>query len=118
MSYNGDKRWMTFDYTASSLYSVIADGQFRATTAGRAAWKSLIMSSSLQHNCNREGFNVLLRMKIGLFANQENHCGSCDSWLGFGTEIGGKTCGNYAHSEWSPDNGAKDLVAFGYILVQ
>ncbi|XP_028396065.1 uncharacterized skeletal organic matrix protein 5-like isoform X2 [Dendronephthya gigantea] len=35
MSYNGDKKWMTFDYNASSLYGVIADGQFRPTTAGR-----------------------------------------------------------------------------------
>ncbi|XP_028396189.1 uncharacterized skeletal organic matrix protein 5-like [Dendronephthya gigantea] len=116
MSYNGDREWMSFDYTASSLYGAIADGQFRATTAGRAAWKSLIAESSLQLNCNEEGFNVLLRMRIGIFANNENECYSCDSWLGFGTQVTGKTCGNFAVH--SPDNGYKDLATFGYILVQ
>ncbi|XP_028396242.1 uncharacterized skeletal organic matrix protein 5-like [Dendronephthya gigantea] len=120
MSYNGDKRWMTFKYTASSLYSVLADGQFRATTAGRTAWKSLIAGSSLQRNCNKEGFNVLrvydYKLRIGIVANEQNDCNSCDSWLGFGTAINGKTCGNFAAH--SPDNGYKDLVTFAYILVQ
>ncbi|XP_028396261.1 uncharacterized skeletal organic matrix protein 5-like [Dendronephthya gigantea] len=120
MSYNGDRKWMTFNYTASSLYSVITDDQFRATTAGREAWKSLIADSSLQKNCNREGFNVNLitAMRIGLFANENNDCYSCDSWIGYGIWIDGKTCGNYAHPSWNPDNGGKDLVTFGYILVQ
>ncbi|XP_028396188.1 uncharacterized protein LOC114520163 [Dendronephthya gigantea] len=117
MSYNGNRKWMSFNYTANSLYSAIADGTFRATTAGRAAWKSLVTDSSLQRNCNREGFNVFSRMRIGLFANQENDCHSCDSWIGFGTLISGKTCANYAFNH-SPDNGNKDLVTFGYILVQ
>ncbi|XP_028396125.1 uncharacterized skeletal organic matrix protein 5-like [Dendronephthya gigantea] len=116
MSYNGNRKWMSFDYTANSLYSAIADGTFRATTAGRAAWKSLVRDSSLQRNCNKEGFNVFSRMRIGLFANQENDCYSCDSWIGFGTQYSGKTCANYAYHH-SPDNGNKDLVTFGYILV-
>ncbi|XP_028396191.1 uncharacterized protein LOC114520165 [Dendronephthya gigantea] len=118
MSYNGNRKWMTFDYTARSLYSVIADGQFRATTAGRAAWKSLIAESSLQLNCNKEGFNVLQRSKIriGIVANEQNDCNSCDSWLGFGTAINGKTSGNVA--AYSTDNGDKDLATFAYFLVQ
>ena len=51
---------------ADSLYSLIADGQYRATSLGRDAtslgrdtWKKLIGSqASLQPNCNKEGFNV------------------------------------------------------------
>ena len=116
MSNNGERKWMTFDYTANSLYNVIADGQFRATTAGRAAWKSLIADSSLQRNCNKEGLNVFSRMRIGIFANQENDCASCDSWLGYGTQVPGKVCGNVATHD--PDNGHKHLATFGYILVQ
>ena len=115
MSYNGDKRWMTFNYTASSLYSVIADGQFRTTSAGREAWKSLIAESSLQRNCNKEGLNVFSKMRIGIFANQEDDCRTCDSWLGYGTQVTGKVCGNVAKIE--PDNGNKNLATFGYILV-
>ena len=86
MSHNGKRKWMTLNYAASSLYSVIADGQFRATTAGKATWKSLITGSSLQNNCKKEGFNVKFNsdsaMRIGIVANNEVHCDSCDSWLG------------------------------------
>ena len=129
MSHNGERRWTTFDYAASSLYSVIADGQFRATTAGKATWKSLIAGSSLQYKCNREGFNVKFNvnsaMRIGIVANNEVNCDSCDSWLGFSTahvNDGGAwtnrmVCGNKAGCCY-PDNGSKTLVSFGYILVQ
>ena len=58
------------------------------------------------------------KARIGITANQENHCGSCDSRIGFGT--GGvfddsNTCGNEA--TYSPDNGDKHIKAMGYILV-
>ncbi|XP_078351116.1 putative skeletal organic matrix protein 5 [Oculina patagonica] len=44
---------------ANSLYSLIADGQYRAISLGRNKWKMLIGSqASLQSNCNREGFNA------------------------------------------------------------
>ena len=45
---------------AKSLYSLIADGQYRATLLGRDTWKTLIGSqASLQPNCNKETFNVV-----------------------------------------------------------
>ena len=110
---------------AKSLYSLIADGQYRNTSLGRNKWKTLIGSdASLQLNCNREGFNVLFdrdhsRTRIGIVANQENNCLTCDSRIGFGT--GGNpdnssTCGNEA--SWLPDNGDKHIKAMCYILVQ
>ena len=111
---------------ANSLYSLIADGRHRATHLGRNTWKSLIGSqASLQRNCNRQGFNVVSgnpvqsKARIGIIANQENECRSCDSRIGFGT--GGlhddsNTCGNEA--TYSPDNGNKHIKAMGYILVQ
>ena len=55
---NGDRRWMVLDYEASSLYSAIADGQYRSTFAGNDTWMSVIAGSSSQSNCNREGFNI------------------------------------------------------------
>ena len=111
---------------ANSLYSLIADGQYRATSLGRNTWKTLIGSQgSLQNNCNKEGFNAVgtnslfSKARIGLISNQENHCTSCDSRIGFGT--GGyfddsNTCGNQATH--SPDNGDKHIKAMCYILVQ
>ena len=111
---------------ATSLYSLIADGQYRATTVGRNTWKKLIgPQASLQFNCNKEGFNAVgsseynSKARIGIISNQQNDCLSSDSRIGFGT--GGKydnsnTCGNEATR--SPDNGDKHIKAMGYILVQ
>jgi hypothetical protein len=126
MSHNGERKWATIDYAADSLYNLIADGQFRATTAGKATWESLITGTFLQRNCNREGFNVKFNsnsaMRIGIVANNEGHCNSCDSLLGFSTAFvdGGGTwtnrmvCGNKA----TCCSESKTLVTFGYILVQ
>ena len=126
MKISGQLRFIVFDKQANSLYSLIADGTYRATSLGRNEWKKLIgAESSLQLNCNKEGFNAVgtsrynSKARIGYIANQQNDCGSCNSRIGFGT--GGhpdnsNTCGNAA--SFSPDNGDRDIKAVGYILVQ
>ena len=123
----GDQiKFIVFNKQADSLYSLIADGQYRATSLGRNTWKTLIGSqASLQRNCNKEGFNVVCtcsscsKARIGIIGNNQNACSTCDSRIGFGT--GGlhdesNTCGNDA--AYSPDNGIKHIKAMGYILVQ
>ena len=111
---------------ANSLYSVISDGQYRATSLGRNSWKTLIgPEASLQIGCNKEGFNaecsdsLYSKARIGIIGNDQNDCTTCDSRIGFGS--GGNsddsnTCGNVAFV--SPDNGDKNIKAMGYILVQ
>ena len=118
--------FIAINKSASSLYSLIADGKYRATSLGRNTWKKLIGSrASLQRNCNKEGFNAVgenhshSKARIGYIANQENDCRTCDSRIGFGT--GGyhddsNTCGNQATH--NPDNDNKNIRAMGYILVQ
>ena len=66
---------------ANSLYSLIADGQYRTTPLGRNTWKTLIGSgASLQLNCNKEGFNAVStvtansKARIGLIGNNQNDC--------------------------------------------
>lgn len=105
---------------AESLYSLIADGQYRTTSMGRNTWKSLIGSqASLQPNCNSEGFNsvsgsaTMGKARIGIISNNENNCITCDSRIGFGTagqHDDSNTCGN--------DGGGYHIKAMGYILVQ
>ena len=107
------------------MYSLIADGQYRNTSLVRDTWKSLIGSNaSLQHNCNKDGFNAVCddppssKARIGIISNNEDACTSCDSRIGFGT--GGhpdksNSCGNEA--KHSLDNGEKHIKAMGYILV-
>ena len=117
---------VVISYQARSLYSLIADNIYRNTSLGRDTWKELITSqASLQLNCNKEGFNVLFgskqqsKARIGIVANNEDDCESCDSRIGFGT--GGNyddsnTCGNEA--TYSADKGNQHIKAMGYILVQ
>ena len=117
---------------ANSVHSLIADGQYRATSLGRNAWKTLIGSqASLQRNCNRDGFNAVCTTKgaskarIGFLGNNEHDCATCDSRIGFGTggsygnvQDDSNTCGNEAFNHPSSDNGGKHIKAMGYIMVQ
>ena len=124
MKYNGILKAFSFSYPASSLYSLIADGNYRQTRLGRNKWKSLISGSSMQRNCNREGFNARAgsdgnsRARLGLIANENNDCYSPDSFIGLGTyhEDQKNVAGNFAMH--SPDNGDKNIKVMGYILVR
>ena len=137
MKVNGVTNWIAIDHAASSLYDVIASGNFQATSVGRDTWKLLIAGSSLQSHCNEEGFNIKKGLtthvwphqflRIGIIANNENDCATCDSYIGFGALFKGCgvvssiTCGNIArclsasekHHNYKPE-----IPAFGYILVQ
>ena len=118
--------FITLDQSADSLYSLIADGQFRPISVGRDTWKSLLGSQgSLQNNCNREGFNVKCdsqtssKTRIGIVGNNEDNCHSCDSRIGFGSGGGHdntNTCGIEALA--AADNGDKRIKVMGYILIQ
>ena len=120
-------RWIKIQYKSYSLYHLIADGQYRSTQIGRQNWKSLISGSSLQRNCNKEGFNVVpdgfstnqhQHVRIGIIENDENKCNSCDSSLGLGGagQYGQESSGNVA--KHGGDNGDKNTAAWGYVFVQ
>ena len=124
---NEQINFIVINKNASSLYSLIADGSYRATSLGRHTWKMLFGSrGSLQDNCNKEGFNTICglsgmvsRARIGINGNDQNNCNSCDSRIGFGTAGSpddSNTCGNAATA--SPDNGNINIKSMGYILVQ
>ena len=117
--------FIVINETADSLYSLIADGQYRNISLGRDTWKTLIgLNASLQTNCTKEGFNawsILSKARIGILGNEQVDCYSPDSRIGFGT--GGdprdsNTCGNEADGRFLPDNGGRHIEAMGYILVQ
>jgi len=124
---NGHNTYFTvISKEASSLFSLIADGEYRSTSLGRDKWKSLIGSEgSLQTNCGKEGFNakchnpVYSKARIGILGNNEKDCETCDSRIGFGIagrEIKPNTCG--IRAKYYPDNGDKNIQTMGYILVQ
>ena len=119
-------RFIVINKQANSLYSLIADGEYRATSLGRNTWKTLIGSqASLQRYCNKEGFNTEgissshSKERIGTISNNGDDCSTCDSRIGFGTggqPDGSNTCGNEAAH--SPDNEVQKIKSVSYILVQ
>ena len=131
MKYSGEQRWVEVPYAASSLLAIFQPEVFIAISIGRNAWKSLLAGSSLQINCNREGFNVYrdgggMFARVGIIGNDLNDCQSPNSYLGLGTKssinhncnnpLSGVSCGNLALC--SSDNGDKSVAAFGYMLVK
>ena len=120
MKVGASTKFIVLQKKASSLYSLIADGSYRRTSLGRGVWKSLIAGSSLQRNCEREGFNSAdakgAKVRIGIIGNQENDCLTPDSYIGFGSVFSSCRCGNYAHIH--ADNGNRKTSANGYIFVQ
>lgn len=82
---------------ATTLLSVFSGGQV-VTNAGRAAWIASQNGTTLQENCNLEGFNVnetYAKARIGMLTNQEGACGSSDSVVGIGV-YAATSCGNNA----------------------
>ena len=124
MKYGTQIRFIVINKKADSLYSLIADDQHHATSLSSEKWKSLIgPDGSLQPHCNTEGFNAVdtnsgsAKARIGIVANQENDCNSCDSRIGTGGyPDDSNTCGNEALH--GADNGDKAIQAMGFILVQ
>ncbi|XP_062500450.1 uncharacterized protein LOC134177687 [Corticium candelabrum] len=96
MKVDGTIRWITLSYSASSLYSLTADGKYRSTSIGENKWRNLLPTSSLQDYCNREGFNTKgtysgyssyhAGARLGFIANNQNNFYTPDSFLGFGTQ--------------------------------
>ena len=120
-------KFLVINKQANSLYALIADGKYRATSLGRNTWKTLIGSqASLQTNCNKEGFNTAgsskgsSKARIGILGNNEKDCASTDSRIGCGTaeySDDTNTWGNKSYRKGS-DNGDKNIKAMGFILAR
>lgn len=118
MKIEQQNRFIATNLSANSLYSLIADGQYRPISLGRAAWKSLAgEDASLEPYCNKEGFNIVCGMKarIAIMGNDANLCTQCGSNIEYGGSWTPPFCGNKAYQG---DNGHRMAEAMGYILIQ
>ena len=108
---------LLINHSASSLYSVIADGDYTATNFDAAELMTEIKNTSVQPNCTKQGFNLKfndegLKLRIGFTANLEPNCTTPDTLVGVGI---GKNS-----SSWSNglvQNSAQYSKGFAYILV-
>jgi hypothetical protein len=127
-SAGGTTQWLVLSQGSTSLHDLFSGG-YTASTSGRDAWKGLLAGSSLQPNCNMEGFGVepapdpAGRVRLGILGNNEDDCTSSDSWLGIGGSGAGcngappsTSVGNVAGC--GADNGDVDIAAFGYVMVR
>ena len=116
---------IVLNYTASSLYSVIAGGTYNATNAGRVKWMSLVNddenNTSVKDPCSKEGFNInaksssqQLNIRIGWVGYNDSACETPNSFIGFG--IGTK--GDKWYSGNIGSHRGKSMNTTGYILVQ
>jgi hypothetical protein len=121
MVQNDATHWLILPLEGESVAALMKSG-FHETNVGRAAWERLPARGSLQSNCNREGINVSTpqaNARIGIVANNQNDCSTCNSWIAFGAEgnsTGALACGNVADT--SPDNGNRHDALFGYVMVR
>ena len=53
MKVEGTTKWININQTAASLYSLVADGQYRSVNIGKDKWRSLLPRTSLQAYCNK-----------------------------------------------------------------
>ncbi|XP_028406436.1 uncharacterized protein LOC114528921 [Dendronephthya gigantea] len=125
--------FLQLNSSASSLYELIKDETNRPTYLGADRWRSLIKNSSMQRFICKEGFNLqrakkcaeCSRVRLGIIGNESGDCKTPDSFIGFGGQSYSTcdaklptlvSCGNVAQC-W-PDNGVKEIHAFGYIFVR
>ncbi|XP_031574466.1 uncharacterized protein LOC116308223 [Actinia tenebrosa] len=93
-SNTGNVNWIKIDMTAESLYSLLADGTEKETTAlGRSAWVSLFPDHKLQNYYCKEGMNMVgnknkAKVRIGIIADNSNDCNVPNSCIGVGVETG------------------------------
>ena len=126
-------RWVPMDYTAISLLDVlIRPGTTVTPTPNRTqAFYLGGPETQLQDNCNLAGFNLIpvyslfdgvflpntFHVRIGFFANEQNDCGSPDSFVGFGgsyeKSLFDLACGSALQSPLS-----SFVSSFGYILAR
>jgi hypothetical protein len=112
----GETRWLVTSAAGASLRAILQGGHMD-TNAGRGEWKGLLSFGSLQYFCNKEGFNVDGRIRIGILGNETNDCDTPDSFVGFGAVSAmGAPSGNYAY--WFPDLGDRETKTFGYVMVR
>ena len=121
----GVRRGLTLAAKATSLQQLFVDGKQLTTAAGLPAWEGLLAAGSLQPHCQLEGINVSggsTAIRVGILGNNENDCGSVDSWIGVGGKaticgiVDQPVAGNVAC--WGPDNGDRALATITTLLVR
>jgi hypothetical protein len=125
---SGTVQSLLISHSGDSLYAVMGGNTYTAfnTPPTRADWKALAgPTSSLQYNCNRQGFNVqpgYASIRIGYLGNNEDDCGSPDSYIGVGGLdspcLGGHAPTAGGSAGCNGDNGNGHFPGFAWVYVR
>jgi hypothetical protein len=110
---------------AESLASAIGSG-FTPLAVSRDAWLSLVPGAVLQEHCNRSGIDAAgddaqhARVRIGIVSNQEDDCGTPDSFIGVGAfeSQTAVTTGAFCDSFWCQPGPALELPRFAWVFAR
>lgn len=125
---SGDVRSLRISHAADSLHAVMTTDTYTpfTTPPTRDDWKALAgPTASLQYNCNRQGFNVqpgYSSIRIGFLGNNEDDCGSPDSYIGVGGQdspcVGGHAPTVGGSAGCGGDNGDYHYPGFAWVYVR
>ena len=123
-------KWVEMNYAAPNLKEALTSRgwNINVATPSREAWLELVPGSSLQPNCNRVGLNLRpdpanphgVRVRIGIFANNEPDCITPDSYLGFGGIWEFSTSRSVAAGayNWQASASPSPLEMLGFIMAR
>jgi hypothetical protein len=119
------------DLTGTSLMSLFQKSTSTPLDLVRSEWTGLLPNVSLQQNCSLSALNLgqsnsspnAIRVRIGFLGNNEPNCSTPDSWMGFGSNLGGDcqgtTVGGHAcYGNFASLPSPVLVRAFGYVFVR
>lgn len=120
-----DTNTVTSPLAADSLAIAIGSG-FAPLAVSRDAWLALVPGAVLQEHCNLSGVDAAgadaehARVRIGIVANQEDDCGTPDSFVGVGafeakTAV---TTGAFCDSFWCKPGPSLELARFAWVFAR
>lgn len=119
---NDIQKELVIDKYAWSLQDIFTSS-YTATRLGRDEWIDSVWSASMQPNCNQEWFNAF-RVRLWLSSNNENNCGTNDSYLGIGLHSRTSNGRWYYSSVWNNcgsslcSNWNKEINSFWYLYIR
>ena len=96
MRTGSEERTLIVELSHPKSLKELFSGGYTKTSASLEEWRGLVPNAGYQEHCNRQGFNVAAdgcytwqsdwncRLRLGIWFNNEPHCGSSDSFLGLG----------------------------------
>lgn len=96
MDDEGTTRRLELPVGGASLHAMVTSKTPIATQIGAPKWRALVTKPALQPSCHVEGAHPHVggggqQIRLGILGNNENDCGSPDSWIGLGGDPG--ACG-------------------------